>query len=207
MSKSVTSAQKSVLEYISDFALKNGYSPTYAEIGEHFGISKIAAREHVLALEKKGKVKIEDNKARSIKILDSAYTTRAEIVTLPYYKALPSREFFETQSPGASYKVSTLMVDKKKRYFALRMDNDTMAGAGIKAGDVLIFERANEARDNEIVFACPETWIDEAPVIRTFKKYSTKFELQPECDNVGTIVCQSLQVYGILRLSLRNYER
>ena len=64
--KGLTARQREVLEYISEFITANGYAPTYAEIGDHFGFKKSAALAHVEAIAAKGYVKRVPRIARSL---------------------------------------------------------------------------------------------------------------------------------------------
>ena len=55
----LTETQKNVLRYIAKHISVLGYQPTYREIGKHFKWSSpCAARNHLVAMEKKGVVLI-----------------------------------------------------------------------------------------------------------------------------------------------------
>ncbi len=70
--KPLTEKQKAVLSCVSQFLASNGFPPTLREIGEVTGISNInAVRGHILALEKKGYITKEADKARSIRVIHS----------------------------------------------------------------------------------------------------------------------------------------
>jgi len=55
-----TPIQARVLEYIGGYRSALGYSPTYQEIADHLGRSKVTAFEHVQALRRKGLVTVGD---------------------------------------------------------------------------------------------------------------------------------------------------
>jgi repressor LexA len=70
--KPLTSRQKTVLDYIGQSSQERGYPPTLREIGEATGVSNISAvRGHIAALEKKGYISKEADKARSIRVIHS----------------------------------------------------------------------------------------------------------------------------------------
>ena len=66
MLRPMTGRQFDVYEFIRCFRVRNGYSPTYREIAEHFEINLSVAKGHCEALERKGWVSRQDGIARSL---------------------------------------------------------------------------------------------------------------------------------------------
>ena len=70
--KLLTAKQKTVLEFIGRYSLGRGFPPTLREIGKGIGLANISAvRGHLIALEKKGYITKEADKARSIRVVYS----------------------------------------------------------------------------------------------------------------------------------------
>jgi repressor LexA len=67
--REITKRQTAVLSFIKEFLGLNGYAPTIREIGEHFGITFNGARDHLTALIKKGFIKNQHRKARTMIVL------------------------------------------------------------------------------------------------------------------------------------------
>lgn len=68
--KQLTLKQKTIFDFIESYCAKEGYPPTLREIGEGTGISNTSAvRGHISAIEKKGYIQREADKARSIRII------------------------------------------------------------------------------------------------------------------------------------------
>lgn len=68
--KQLTNKQKTVLEFVGQYSQRRGFPPTLREIGEATGLSNISAvRGHIAALEKKGYITKEAEKARSIRVV------------------------------------------------------------------------------------------------------------------------------------------
>ena len=66
----ITKRQREVYDFIHDFVQKNGYSPSFEEIGNGLGLSSLATvHKHVSNLEKKGLLKRDYNRSRSIDVL------------------------------------------------------------------------------------------------------------------------------------------
>ena len=65
----LTKRQKEILEFISGFIEDNGYSPSMEEIAEHFRFASLnAVFKHLEALESRGYLHRDSNRARSIQL-------------------------------------------------------------------------------------------------------------------------------------------
>jgi repressor LexA len=70
--KPLTSRQSAILEFVAKYSDRKGFPPTLREIGEGNGLSNVSAvRGHIAALEKKGYITKDADKARSIRIIHS----------------------------------------------------------------------------------------------------------------------------------------
>lgn len=66
----LTPAQEEVLKYVDQHIKINGYAPTFKEISDYFDWSGVnAARGHLLALSRKGKIKWVEGKSRTLQVI------------------------------------------------------------------------------------------------------------------------------------------
>lgn len=65
----LTPRQRETLQWVKDFIRKNRMPPTVREIGDSFGIKSSSVFDVLKALERKGYIKREPRKARSIVVL------------------------------------------------------------------------------------------------------------------------------------------
>src|SRR6476469_777191 len=66
----ITKRQRQVYDYISNFVQTHGYSPSFEEIGEGLGLSSLATvHKHISNLERKGLLRRDYNRSRSIDLL------------------------------------------------------------------------------------------------------------------------------------------
>src|SRR5207237_4773638 len=81
--------------------------------------------------------------------------------------------------------------------FLLRVKGDSMIGAGILDGDLVIVQRAQDARNGEIVVALAgdDESTDEATV-KTFYREKARVRLQPENDALEPICAKHVQLLG-----------
>lgn len=72
MMRPLTIKQRAIFDFLSEHVRERGFPPTLREIGEAIGLSNVSAvRGHVEALEKKGYIAKDPEKARSIRIVHS----------------------------------------------------------------------------------------------------------------------------------------
>lgn len=65
-----TARQKQVVAFLKTYCDANGFSPTVREIGDHLGVEVNAVSGHLKALERKGLITRQANKARTIRVID-----------------------------------------------------------------------------------------------------------------------------------------
>lgn len=79
-----TPRQKQVLDLINQWLKEKGYPPTYQEIADEFGQSKVSAFELVLHLRKKGLIQHSTGAARGILPTTLPSTELARLVLAKY---------------------------------------------------------------------------------------------------------------------------
>src|ERR1700712_1570150 len=66
----ITRRQKEVIDFLSSFTQKNGFSPSYEEIATGLGLSSLATvHKHVTNLQTKGLLQRSHNRSRSIDVI------------------------------------------------------------------------------------------------------------------------------------------
>ncbi|MDB6152962.1 MAG: transcriptional repressor, LexA family [Chthoniobacteraceae bacterium] len=154
MSFDLTSRQQQVLEFIKEAHSRSGVVPSTREIQEHFGFaSQTAAVNHLRALERKGVIQRQAGKARAVSIVSEL--KRESIVDIPIYGQIAAgmAEAVEEESVGViSVDSGTSGISRKAAVFALKVRGDSMEGAQINHGDLVILEH-REPRSGDVVAA------------------------------------------------------
>src|ERR1043166_10231095 len=66
----ITKRQRQGYDFLQEFIQRNGYSPSFEEIGDGLGLSSLATvHKHISNLEKKGLLSRDYNRSRSIDLL------------------------------------------------------------------------------------------------------------------------------------------
>jgi repressor LexA len=150
----LTKRQREVLDYIEDVQSRTGIVPSTREIQEHFGFaSQTAAVNHLRALERKGAITRLPGKARAVQL--ASQIGRNRIMDVPIYGAIAAGMASETEQES----LGTVSIDavsaglkKNARMFALKVRGDSMVGAHIADGDLVILEQRTP-RNGDIVAA------------------------------------------------------
>src|SRR5262249_57958545 len=89
------------------------------------------------------------------------------------------------------------MPSRAKGDFLLRVKGESMVDAGILDGDLVIVQRAQDARNGEIVVALvgEDESADEATV-KTFYREADRIRLQPENSALEPIYARHVQILG-----------
>ena len=196
-----TERQQEILDFIRDRQATRGITPSRAEIQEHFGFaSPNAVTEHLKALEKKGALQRPANTARGLVLTDS-YRDRP-MIEIPIYGTIPAGLPADERQEAdgcISVDVDTLRLPKGARLFALKVRGDSMIGAGILSGDVVVLE-FREARNNEVVAAL----IDGETTLKRYVVQRGKPFLKAENPRFPNLIpAQELVIQGVQVALLR----
>lgn len=94
------------------------------------------------------------------------------------------------------------LIGKKEYTYMLEVDGDSMIDAHIERGDMVLVEKANQAKDMQIVIA----EIDGEFTMKYFRKVGNKSWLEPANKNYKPIYpTQSLNVIAVLKAVVRKY--
>jgi repressor LexA len=198
--KELTARQKEILSFIDLFKWDHSYSPTIREIADHFGISVKGAHDHVIALRKKGSLRQENKRSRTMEVVGERERYRnAEVPLLGTVAA--GRPILAVENQEGNVLVPESMLKKNRKYFALMVRGDSMINAGIMDGDTAIIEKANTAHNGEITVVM----IEEAATLKRFFKESKRIRLQAENPAYPPIYSQNVRVLGRLAYIFRNY--
>lgn len=201
----LTDRQRELLEYLRQYQRENGVMPSTRDIQRHFGFSsQTAAMSHLRALEKKGVIQRHPNKARAV--VFPGDLERAEIVDIPLYGMIPAGYASpqEQQSDGSiAVDVDTLGLSRNAKAFALKVRGESMIGANICDGDMVILE-AKTPRPRDIVAAL----IDGETTLKRFLLKDGMPYLQAENPDFPDLIpANELIIQGVMQALIRQVGR
>jgi repressor LexA len=197
-----TEKQLKIMEFIQHFRAERGISPTLEEIAKHFGVTKITIYEHINQLERKGAIKREKFRARSIEIL-SPVEERTPRFSLPLVGNLTEGAPLEAMDGGESLNLNDI-VPLASRCYALRVRGEALAQDHITDGDYVIVERREDAENGEIVLAILEN--GEA-TLKKFYREKNRIRLQSANGSMKSIYPRTAEIRGVVIGVLRRFEK
>lgn len=146
----ITRRQKEVLDFIKNFVERCGYSPSFEEIAHGLHLSSLATvHKHISNLERKGLLQRGHNRSRSIDVLPERKTST--MPEIPMMGRIAAGRPVEAMEANENLSLNDL-VDNKP-VFALEVRGESMREDHIMHGDYVLVEKAQTARQGEIVVA------------------------------------------------------
>ncbi len=202
----ITKRQRQVYDFLHDFIQRNGYSPSFEEIGDGMGLSSLATvHKHISNLEKKGLLKRDYNRSRSIDVLPVRGIFKrqpSKEIALPLMGRIAAGHPIEAvENPET---ISLGDITRSKDVFVLQVKGESMKDEHIVDGDYVLVEKTNNARDGEIVVALVDG--TDATLKRLYRE-GANIRLQPSNAAMKPIIvpAKSVQLQGRVIGVLRKY--
>ena len=195
--KKISPKQQRILDYISEFSLEHGYPPSVREICAEMDLrSPSTVHAHLKKLQEAGYLEPSDHKSRALTpVSGPSMVPRVPILGrvtagLPILAVEEHIGYvpFEPAAGGGEY-------------YALRIRGDSMTGAGILDGDLVIVRQDAQARSGDIVIALLE---DEA-TCKTLNLTQDGVCLMPENPAYPPINGTGCQILGVVKAVYREY--
>lgn len=197
--------QRQIVDFISQFIQKYGYSPTLQEIADSIGVSSLATvHEHLQALVKKKVIKKYEGAVRGLEIIDDKLAG-LNVMELPIMGFIAAGRPIEPHTdPNASIKISPTMVSGKKRSFVLQVKGDSMIEEGIFDRDYVVMEEIDDDSvvDGDIVVALLDNGL---ATLKRFFREKTRIRLEPANSSMSPIFATNVKIQGKCVGVIRRY--
>ena len=191
---SLSSKQIEILEYIKKNILEKGFPPSVRDICEAVGLSSTSSVHSQLAnLEKKGFIRRDTFKSRSIEIVDDDFQlARREVVNVPMIGTITAGQpILAVENINDYFPIPAELMPNAVT-FMLKVKGDSMINAGILDGDEIIVRQQNYADNGDYVVAL----IDDSVTVKTFYKEKDHVRLQPENDSMEPLIFDNVEILG-----------
>ena len=207
MKINLTQKQINVLRFFRDFRAERGISPTLEEAARELGVSKITIYEHLNQLVKKGAVRRDKARARSVSVLYDpdleSQGARRGPAMLPIVGTIAAGRPIEAIEDREEVRVDELIPHGEDHYL-LRVRGKSMVEDHIDDGDMVVVERRQTARNGEIVVAILED--EEATLKRFYREDDGRIRLQPANSSLSPIYPDKVEIRGIVRGVIRLFR-
>jgi repressor LexA len=175
----LTARQKRILEFIADTVRERGYPPTVREIGEAVGLtSSSSVHSQLENLAKMGLLFKDPTKPRAIGLADER--VKPEAVVVPVIGRIAAGAPVLAAENVEDYVTVPLSHARGGEHFALRVTGQSMSGAGILDGDVVVVRHQGTAPDGEIVVALLPGIAEDEATVKRLRRRDGRVTLVPE---------------------------
>ncbi|OBR93600.1 LexA repressor [Clostridium ragsdalei P11] len=197
--------QFQIYEFIKTQIREKGYPPSVREICAGVGLkSTSTVHSHLEKLEKKGFIKRDSSKSRTIEIIKKSVpkTTKKELIDIPIVGTITAgMPILAVENIEDVFPLPIEYVKNKNQLFILKVQGESMIDAGILDGDMSIIEQTNFAENGDIVAAL----IDNEATLKRFFKEKGHIRLQPENKSMSPIIVNDCKIIGRLVGIYRRY--
>lgn len=190
----LTEKQAEILNFIKNCILKKGYPPSVREICKAVGLrSTSSVHSHLESLEKKGMIRKDPTKPRTIEIVDDNFNlTRRETVNIPMLGEVAAGEpIFAVENIYDYFPIPAELLPNTET-FMLKVRGDSMVNCGIYEGDQILVSKQQNAENGDIVVAL----LEDSATVKRFYREEGHIRLQPENDFMEPIIVDDVLILG-----------
>jgi repressor LexA len=193
----LTGRQQEIWDFLVDYVDQHGYPPTVREIGDAVGLaSPSTVHAHLANLERAGLLRRDPTKPRALELVgrERQEAPASTVARLPLVGQIAAGGPLLAEENVEDH---VAVPETLRGDFLLRVKGESMIDAGILDGDIVVVQRAQDARNGEIVVALAgdDESTDEATVKRFFREKG-RVRLQPENAALEPIYAQHVRILG-----------
>lgn len=184
--------QGEILAFLRQFTADNGYPPSVREICAAVGLKSTASvHYHLGELRRSGLIAMDTNKNRTISLPDAAPGRIPILGTITAGLPILAVEQVEGYLPW----------DGAGSCFALRVRGDSMTGAGILSGDMVVVHPQSTADNGDIVVAL----LGDEATVKRLRRSADGVWLLPENPAYAPIDGRDASILGKVKAVVREY--
>ncbi|HEY3233664.1 MAG TPA: transcriptional repressor LexA [Polyangiaceae bacterium] len=187
----LTRRQEQTLEFIRRSTEERGYPPTLREIGDYMGIrSTNGVNDHLRALERKGYLRREDMKSRTLRVTEEPQHTpvESELIEISVLgRVAAGLPLFAHENVIDTVRIDRMLVRGGRDVFGLRVGGDSMIDAGILSGDYIFVRKQSNAERGDIVVAL----IGDEATVKYFYPEKDYVRFQPANSQMAAILVRA----------------
>lgn len=193
-----------ILDFLTSFQEKSGYSPSIREIGDKIGVKSTSLVDFYLdKLETRGAIVRDRHISRSIRVISNAIKEVFRIPVMGRIVAgkpipVPASDLDYFNSEDSVEIASSILPVKERadRLFALQVEGDSMVDAMVNDGDIVIMKPTRVAENGDMV----AVWLPDRDetTLKYFYKEGDRYRLQPANPTMSPIYIEKTRPMEIM---------
>ena len=176
--------------FVDEYCDANGYGPSALEVSTEFGISRATAHRYLQSLEGEGKLSRGRYGYES-----NAFADNKSMRSVAILGAVPCGPLTEVEEYVEGYLRLPESLIGRGKFFLLTASGNSMVGAGIQDGDLVLIRQQETAEIGDIVVALVD---NEVTLKRLgFDEDRKSYYLHPENRRMRDIYVDQLTVQGV----------
>jgi repressor LexA len=211
MTEPVEGRQRQILEFLRTHARQHSYPPTVREIGHAVGLSSSSTvQNHLNALETKGLIRRDPTKSRTVEVVGAE-----SVLTLPVASTVLRLPLVGRVAAGTPVLAEENVEDHitvgpeiagGDDAYALTVHGDSMIGAGINDGDIVLVRPRRDAPANGTIVVARienETTGEGEVTVKRFFRDNGRVRLQPENPSLEPMFPRDIAIEGVVTAVIR----
>jgi repressor LexA len=211
MTEPVEGRQRQILEFLRTHARQHSYPPTVREIGHAVGLSSSSTvQNHLNALETKGLIRRDPTKSRTVEVVGAE-----AVLTLPVASNVLRLPLVGRVAAGTPVLAEENVEDHitvgpeiagGDDAYALTVHGDSMIGAGINDGDIVLVRPRRDAPANGTIVVARienETTGEGEVTVKRFFRDNGRVRLQPENPSLEPMFPRDIAIEGVVTAVIR----
>lgn len=204
MRKKNPDTMSAIKSFAEDFMMTNGRMPTTAEFSDAVGVARGTVYKYLVEMTEKGMLDY-DGKSLSVGKINRSDMA---VIRAGIYGSIPCGVPEQEEEQLESVVQLPVSIFGAGELYILRADGDSMTGADICDGDLVVIRKTGEAKPGDIVVALDEEYANTLKTLR-FDSSSGRYFLHPENDEYDDIYPSEISVQGVathIIKSVRNMD-
>ena len=195
--------ENAIYKYICEKIDNDGFAPSVRDICRALGIkSTSTAHSYIDKLAEKGLIHKENGKSRTLRVDRDNGAPHDRILKVPILGQVPAgNPMLAVENFDGYIDYPASMTYSNTGLFALRVVGQSMVGAGILDGDIVVVQSIQYADNGEIVVAM----INDEATVKRFYRENGHFRLQPENPDFAPIISDDVSILGKVIANFRFY--
>ncbi len=194
-----------ILQFVRGFSDREGYAPTLREIGEAVRLAPSSVHYHLSVLEEDGKLRRAAGRPRTAAAPSGSTARRdhGDGVEVPLVGRIAAGvPILAEQMVEDTFWLPRRLVGEGT-LFMLRVSGDSMTGAGIASGDLVVVREQPVAENGEIVAAAVPGGSETEATIKTLQRAGGRMWLMPQNPAYAPIPADDATIFGKVVAVLR----